>query len=825
MECLNLNEEMRSAMRIAESMAREYGNGKISPAHLLKAMLHNEVGLSAFVRSIGKDVDYLAEWAEIRMEQYEKRVGVTLLEPDEDLIRVFEESDTVRLKMGLLEVTPICVLCALSKPQVAFSVDQLRSFPIREREILDFFQDVDTTANPIGEVQQGNTNKVLGGNSSALEKYCIDKNVLCQSGKIRPAVGREKELLQMMEILGRFSKPNVMLVGEAGVGKSALVDGLVFNMMSGRVPVFLEGVQVWELDQGALIAGATYKGELEERMKSILKELRQIGHAILYVDDIHLLLDAKQGVPSVTNILKTELSSGSLTMIGVTSEENYRKMIEPDQAFCSRFEPLFLGEPTESQAVEMLRSVVPDYQRFHQLEVEEGAILSAVRYAKRYLKDRRLPDSAVDLIDRTMTAVKVANESFSPMLAWLTEKLSSVEYVLDGKEASSLSSKLYEWESEMLARLNPIALLQLDYRTEKDCTTQERLSRLQALQKLLTEQETGIARIEPNHVAAVVASKTGIPIGKIQAEEKDRLLRMEDLLRQRVVGQDRAVKVLSDAIQESRSGMNKQGQPIGSFFFLGSTGTGKTELTKALAEALFNDEKAMIRFDMSEFKEEHSAALLYGAPPGYVGYEEGGLLVNKIRQQPYSVVLFDEIEKAHPSVFDVFLQILDEGKLHDRLGKSGDFSDSIIIFTSNLGSEWISSEIGAGRVPSTIQLMERMGQYFRPEFLARLSEIVPFSPIGDDVLMQIFDIQLQTFRKTLDSKGLRMEISEEAKRVLAYKGFTPKYGARQITGVIRNYLRRPISKMILSGELRENDLLKVELGASSDLTYVVEHPS
>ncbi|MBP5458156.1 MAG: ATP-dependent Clp protease ATP-binding subunit [Paludibacteraceae bacterium] len=826
MEFLNLNEEVQTAVRIAKAVAVENGNGMFTAAHLLKALLYREVGLLDFLASLEKDVAYLNEWAEIRMEESPKHWVGAEVEPDDSVCRTFEEADRVRISWGLLELNPISVLCALSKPSVAFSADQLRSFPIREKEILDLFQSKtnDGVASQSGE-KKTTVSHWNNSNTSALQKYCLNKKEQYGLGKLRAAVGRNGELLQMEEILGRFSKPNVMVIGDAGVGKTALVNGLFYEMASGRILAFRDTMNVWELDFGTFMAGASYKGELDDRLKSITKELRQLERGILFIDDIHLLLDSRQGVSGLSGILKSELSKCDITMVATTTEEQYRKLIERDSTFSRQFELLHLDEPSVSLAVEMMKSVLPTYQEFHHLTVEERTLSEAVSLAKRYVHDRRLPDSAIDLIDRTMTAVRLANASFASCSEWLNAQLSELE----GMSASENAPKNEEgkaWNNlrrELSSKLNPVALSLLDYPEKEEEQLSDELTYFQEVQHKLRDLALrGIESVAPNHVATIVSSKTGIPLGKLQTGEKSRLLNMESTLRHRVVGQDRAVRALVDAILESRSGMNKQGQPIGSFFFLGPTGTGKTELSKALAEALFNDEKAMIRFDMSEFKEEHSAALLYGAPPGYVGYEEGGMLVNKIRQQPYSVLLFDEIEKAHPSVFDVFLQILDEGKLHDRLGREGDFSNSIVIFTSNVGSDWILQEQKANRWPTTVQLMENMGAYFRPEFLARLSEIVPFSPIDDTVLLQIFEIQFQGFRKLLVAQNRDIMLEEEAKRMLAFKGFTPKYGARQVSGVIRNYLRRQISRMILSGELKEHERLVVNLDATSELSFVVE---
>ena len=429
------------------------------------------------------------------------------------------------------------------------------------------------------------------------------------------------------------------------------------------------------------------------------------------------------------------------------------------------------------------------------------------------------------MLFRSLSAVKLINETSKECIEELSTALNEQEKKEDGDSDTKLKELQGIYRS-MQNRLSPVLLGMITEDTHpENYDTPEELSgylkqKIETLRSFLSEP---IGKVGAQEVAAVVSYKTGIPLGKLQSEEKERLLNMENILRKRVVGQDNALKVLTDAILESRSGLNKAGQPIGSFFFLGPTGTGKTELAKALAEALFNDEKAMIRFDMSEFKEEHSAALLYGAPPGYVGYEEGGLLVNKIRRQPYSVVLFDEIEKAHPSVYDIFLQIMDEGKLHDRLGKEGDFSNSIVLFTSNVGSEWLANQLAEGKNPTTTQLMEVMGRYFRPEFLARLSEIVPFSPIGEDILLMIFDIQFRNVSNLLEKQGITILLTEDVKKYLAHKGFDPKYGARQVAGVIRNYLRRPISRLIISGKLSKGDVLKVGIGEDEELTWDIEN--
>ncbi len=814
---------MKAAVEIAQSLAKEYQNEFFYPAHLLRALLHKDVGLKGFVESIGKDPGYLAEWAEVRMDEHPKTARVKDNVKGDDAVKaVFEEADNIRIKLGLDLISPICVLTAIAKPGVAFKPEQLKSFPVKEKEILEIYFKEDGIQQALAPSANGMAATAPAG---ALYKYCVERTALAKEGKTDPIIGRDKETRMMMEILCRRTKPNVIITGEAGVGKTALIDGFALDIVNNKVPTQLAGSLIFELDLGALIAGASYKGEIEDRLKNIIKEVKQFPKAIIFIDEIHILLDNKGGSigGGAANLLKPELARGELTVIGATTNDEYRKFIEPDQAFTRRFEVLAVAEPPVETAEKMLGRLAPKFEEHHQLKLEKDAVRECVRLAKRYLKDRRLPDAAIDLLDRTMAAIKMMVDTNKGDIALFGEELAKLKTGNDITDAELFTE--YKWlNSVMQSKISPVLLGKLENaaQTDKFETTQEfdnfLSGTLEALNRLADDKKMDVTKED---IAAVVSHKTGIPLGKIQAQEKERLLNMDEYLKRRVVGQDHAVRTIAESILESRSGLNKKGQPIGSFFFLGPTGTGKTELAKSIAEFLFNDEKAMIRFDMSEFKEEHSAALLYGAPPGYVGYEEGGMLVNKIRQKPYSVLLFDEVEKAHPSVFDTFLQILDEGHMHDRLGKEGDFSNALIIFTSNIGSEWIAEQFDKGEIPASSKLMEIMTKYFRPEFLARLTEIVPFAPISEKNIVRIFEIQMKSLLEALDKQGIGLALTDEAKKNLALNGFTPKYGARQIAGVIRNRLRRPISKYIIAGDARKGNVIKVGL-ANEELEWNIE---
>ncbi|MDD6112402.1 MAG: ATP-dependent Clp protease ATP-binding subunit [Prevotellaceae bacterium] len=723
---------------IAQSFAEEYCSDAVYPAHLFKAVLHKDVGLVKFIESdLDKDYYYLQDWADVQMQLAPRAVRpMRDLELSDESQNVMDEAEEYKIKFGLDEANAICVLAALVTPGVGFSFDQLKTLPMTAAEISEKMGAGAEASTPCYEPTPGVAPK---GSSSGAEQYCIDKVKQAREGKLGVIVGFEKELETVFETLGRKTKSSLLITGEAGVGKTALIEAFATRLANNEVPDFLKDAAAMEVDLAAISADAQYKGEVENRFKNILKmmsERRGSGSAVLIIESLDKLFDKQGSLFGCSAMLKQELTRGQLQLLCTSSIDGFTKNIETDKEMTSKLEKLTVEEPTADLCLDILKGALPAYEEFHGIKIGEQVMEDAIRLAKRYLSEKALPDSAFDLIDRSMAALKIQNNKV---------------------------------EDE-------------------------------------SQRRTDLATAD---MEAVVAKQTGIPLGKVQTSERDRLLGAEDTLKERVIGQDHAIKKVLDSVFESRSGLNKKGQPMGSFFFLGPTGTGKTELSKALAAFLFGDESALVRFDMSEFKEEHSVALLYGAPPGYVGYEEGGLLVNKIRQNPYSVVLFDEIEKAHKSVFDLFLQILDEGKLHDRLGRVGDFSNALILFTSNIGSQYIAKKFQEGNIPTNTEMMDIMQQYFRPEFLARLTEIVPFSPITEQTVVKIFDIHLKGLLKLLNEQDIKLEMSDEVKAKVAMRGFDPQYGARQIIGNIRKDLRHPLSKLIIAGKVKGGDTVVV----------------
>lgn len=742
----NFSDSTLEVFQIAEAYAKENMNAAIEPAHILKALLHKDVGLVSFIeKSLNADYYYILDWADMRIKMSKKNYDSSPQKGLSPLSKaVVNEADSVRVALKKESIDPVSLLIAIVTPGVGFTFEQLKTLPLQKEDIM-------AVCGNFGEGQtnaaNNSTTRTKNNGNKNVATYCIWKNQEQIEGKLPEAVGFEKELNEIFGILGRKTKANILITGESGVGKTTLIHALVQAIVAGRVPTFLQNAQVYELDTIALSIGVSYKSEIESRMKKILDELSDMDNAILVIESFDQLMDKQGALNGTINLLKASLNQG-LLCVCTSSIEGFTKNIETDKEITGKFERIILEEPSIESTEIILQAVIKSFEEFHKLKASDDLLINAIRLAKRYFSEKHLPESAIDLIDRTMALLKIKND------------------------------------------LHP-------------------------------NERKEIVGVE--HLKEVVSQKTGIPLGDVQAAERERLVNAEEILKKRVVGQDHAIKAVLDSIYESRSGLNKKGQPIGSFFFLGPTGTGKTELAKSLAEFLFQDETAILRFDMSEYKEEHSVALLYGAPPGYVGYEEGGLLVNQIRQKPYSIVLFDEIEKAHRSVFDLFLQILDEGKLHDRLGRVGDFSNALIIFTSNIGSQYIFEQFEKGLVPTHNDMLEVMQGYFRPEFLARLTEIVPFAPINEKIVTVIFNIHLKGLLKTLSEQNITLQVDEKAIHKIAINGFNAQYGARPILGILRKDIRRPLSKMIISGELRESDHVTLALDERNELKWEIIH--
>jgi ATP-dependent Clp protease ATP-binding subunit ClpB len=787
--------ELIAAFEIAKKIAKENSNKYYTAPHLLKAILNRDLSLLKQLEHLDKDVYYLDEWAEVRIEDEPKSTHIIDPEPAAIIDDIIKEAEHASKQLKESEISLFAIMVALCTAGVGFSFYQMKTFPISREELLEDQTHI---------MQQPEDNNKVEIKKGFLTKYCIHKNV--ENKKNRTAIGRETELNTIKEILCRFSKPNVLLIGDSGIGKTILIENLILDVIKKQVPETLSEVQFFELDLPSLIAGASYKGEIEDRLRNCIKELNQLPKSILIIEDLHTLLDKNGTDSGVSNVLKAELVKG-LNIIATSNIEEYSKRIEKDRGLSGMFELVKLEESDNDTLFRMIKESIKKYKEHHKIKINDATILESIRLSKRYLKEKSLPESAINLIDHTMSVLKTSGETFLKEKQSLLEKLTLLK---ENKEALNEEqlTKEANWFLTDLTKKNAFLLVEDDLNKGGTFSNSEEiLNHIETLIAVIEQRALDKRQhIEAFDLSLIIAQKTGIPAGKLKEEEKQKLNSIEEVLAQRVIGQDHCIATIAGSILESRSGLSKAGQPIASFFFLGPTGTGKTELAKSLAEFLFDDENAIIRFDMSEFKEEHSAALLYGAPPGYVGYEEGGLLVNKIRQKPYSIVLFDEIEKAHSSVYDVFLQIMDEGKLHDRLGKEGDFSNAIILFTSNIGSDYIVEAFNKNQIPSSSSLMEIMANYFRPEFLGRLTEIIPFAPISKENALKIFEIHLKKeFLDLLKTTNITVDIPLETKLFLAENGYNAKYGARPIKSIIRSHLRRPLAKKIISGEVVDGD--------------------
>ena len=797
-----MNAMINSVLEIARHYAEENMNGVVAPEHLMRAMLHPDVGMVEYIEvTLDKDYYYCLEWADARIRELDKASRSGQLEMSDASVDVISEAEEYAKKSGKEEIDGISLLAALVTPGVGFSYESLKTFPMTPNELLSLGESESTQRNAFRtEIVRTN------GSNKAISKYCIDRISKTKAGEFDVVVGFEREISAIFEVLGRKNKSNLLVTGEAGVGKTALLRGFVRRLVGDNVPVQFVGCGVYELDLGAVTAGASYKGEVEDRMKGVFDELRKMQSPILIIESIDKVFEKQDVLYGVASMLKRELGNNVFSLLCTCSTSGYTKNIETDKEFTRMLDRLSLEAPDESQTLRILEESVRPYCDYHGLEIGRDVMIEAIRLAKRYMAEKSLPDSAFDLIDRTMSQISTMNSVSMGDIELLGKELNNINEKMETGEETDAALNWFNYKLFNQVSCLLTSQLEDDVVFEKIESREKRVEYLKGVLERLGElSQERVGEVRSNDLFAVVAKQTGIPLGKVQSKEREKLVSGEEILKRRVIGQDHAIKVVLDAIYESRSGLNKKGQPMGSFFFLGPTGTGKTELSKALVEFLFGDERSLIRFDMSEFKEEHSVALLYGAPPGYVGYEEGGLLVNKIRQNPYSVVLFDEIEKAHKSVFDLFLQILDEGKLHDRLGRVGDFSNSLILFTSNIGSQYVVDTFNKGGIPTNNELMEIMQGHFRPEFLGRLTEIVPFAPIREQTVVRIFEIHLRNLMKQLEEQHIHLEIDEETRKAVAMSGFNPQYGARPIIGIIRKMIRRPLSTLIIQGKVRSGD--------------------
>lgn len=735
-------------VHISQSFAVDNKSPQIEPVHIFRALLHKSAGMVNYIEDcLDEDYYYLIDWCDIHIQQCDKSpYPMKKAEFSRDSQTVIKEAISLEEQYSTESHKLEFLLAALVSPGVGFSSEQLKTMPLsREKVLSSIDKNVKNGVNSSKEISTStNIRKSQNVYCSSLLDVANDVEI----------IGMEKDLRSLVEILARKDRANALIVGETGVGKTSLIRSLIGKLTQNELPASISNIQPYELDLISLSQGVSYKGEIEDRFKSVIDDLADISQPVLVIENFHRLGETTSSLNAILPSIKKILSNNAIQFICTSSIDGYTKNLEKDRELTAYFEKISLEAPSEEDTVEILDSKKNIYEQYHNITLDNDVIPEIVRLAKRYMPERNLPASAIDLLDRSMASVKIEKE--------------------------------------------------LGQTTNGD-----------SIPIILKKDE----------IRNVVAKMTGIPMGNIQSEERQRLSSAEDILHKRVVGQNHAIKSILDAVFESRSGLNKKGQPIGSFFFLGPTGTGKTELAKSLAEFLFNDDTSILRFDMSEYKEEHSVALLYGAPPGYVGYEEGGLLVNQIRQHPYSVVLFDEIEKAHRSVFDLFLQILDEGKLHDRLGRVGDFSNALIIFTSNIGSDYIFKSFGEGHVPTHDQMLEVMQGQFRPEFLARLTEIVPFSPITPEMIDRIFDIHIQNLLKMLREQNISLTIDDSARKYVTKVGFNAHYGARPILGIIRKEIRRPLSKLIISGDINSGDSVTMKYNdETKEIAWDIETP-
>ena len=845
----NYTDRARGFLQSAQGLALRENHQQFTPEHLLKVLLDDEEGLSAgIIANAGGRPEYVLQAAEQALAKLPQvsGTGAGQLNLTSELARVFEQAEKLAKKAGdrFVTVERLLIAIAIEKSSTA------------GRILADSGVTPKSLNEAVNNLRKGRTADSASAEQSydALNRYARDLTNEAEQGKLDPVIGRDEEIRRTIQVLSRRTKNNPVLIGEPGVGKTAIAEGLALRIVNGDVPESLRDKRLMSLDMGALIAGAKYRGEFEERLKAILEEISSAsGSIIMFIDEMHTIVGAGKadGAMDASNLLKPALARGELHCVGATTLDEYRKHVEKDAALARRFQPVFISEPTVEDTVSILRGLKEKYELHHGIRISDTALVSASTLSDRYISDRFLPDKAIDLVDEAASRLRMQVDSKPEELDELDrriiqlkierealkkesddaskDRLENLEKELADLEEQSFSlTRRWEDEKGKLAGAQKIKeeleanrneLEQAQRQGNLERASELSYSIIPDLEKRLVEAETNSEKptdvmveevVSPSHIAQVISRWTGIPVDRMLEGEREKLLRMEDEIAKRVVGQHEAITAVSTAVRRARAGLQDPSRPIGSFMFLGPTGVGKTELTKALASFLFNDEQAMVRIDMSEYMEKHSVARLIGAPPGYVGYEEGGALTESVRRRPYQVILFDEIEKAHSDVFNVLLQVLDEGRLTDGQGRTVDFRNTLIIMTSNLGAEFLVSQ-GEEETVSDVreQVMAVVKASFRPEFLNRLDDIILFERLKRDQMTNIVDIQITRLQKLLKDRKMTLDLDESAKTWLADKGYDPAYGARPLKRVIQKSVQDPLADQILAGSVKDGETIKV----------------